>query len=485
MPRFSKFHRLNAAQAQLDFVDVSSTKDTPIFIDPFAIELRSDPWSNECSEAIRAFFDAVLEALRIGNDGRSKYLLGQLHEPAETYLGLSKGKPKGRGVGSFQASQLAEAIKNSEAFTSGNLEDLSELALYVEGVSRDKISDLTTNIIRKQLLAYTKSQCSIYGIPLKEYNGPPIWDMQQEEWISQTVEVPFVKKNPVILVPKAIVRRNLSINSGDFYNKHVLTFLQTEHVNAHGSLAALVQGKRSVAERKKGIVKKPTKAKLKDVHPKGPKLILDMVKQHPELLAYYKKIAAERKEPLNIREKDISVSRVCLLLGNQLRTIKSGRKAANDYHRICTGILTTIFYPQLALPTEEWEINEGRKRIDIVYMNDSRTGFLQQRREAQNTCATMVIVECKNYSKDIANPEIDQLLGRFDNRRGKLGFVLCRDIDDPERLQKRCRDLAQAGSGFILTFTDEDLLELLQLKGVADEGGINRLLLKKYRDIIS
>ncbi|BDY15421.1 hypothetical protein Sulfitobl28_13910 [Sulfitobacter pontiacus] len=485
MAKFSKYHGLKASQAQLDFVDVNSSQDTPVFIDPFAIEIRSDPWSNDCAEAIRVFFHSVLAALRNGDDGRAKYLLGQLHEPAETYLGLSQGKPKGRGVGSFQADLLADAIRNSVAFESGKLEDLSELALYVEGIGRDKVSDLTTNIIRAQLVEYTKNQCGVFGISRSDYVGPPLWDAKTEEWRSATIKLPYIGKKPVLLVPKTIVRRNLSLNSSDFYSKHILTFLQAEHVAAHGSLTALIRGKSSAAEVKNRVVKKPTKAKLKEIHPKNPSIILEMINEHPELLEYYKKLAAERNEPLTISEKDDSVAKVCALLSEKLKRIKSGPKAANEYHSLAAGVITTVFYPHLALPSIEWEINDGRKRVDVVYMNDSREGFLQQRRDAGNTAATMVIVECKNYSKDIANPEIDQLLGRFDNRRGKLGWVFCRKVDDEKRLLDRCRDLAKAGSGFIMVFTDSDIHELLHLKAVSDEGAINRLLLGKYKDLIS
>lgn len=485
MPKFSKFNGLKAAQAQLDFVDIHTGKDTPVFIDPFAIEIRADAWSNQCAEAIRSFFDAVLSSLRSNDEGRVRYLLGQLHEPSETYLGLSKGKPNGKGVGSFQAELLADAIRNSVAFVSGRLEDISELALYVEGIGRDKVSDLTTNIIRSNLVSYTQDQCNLFGISIADYVGPPVWDTKSGEWKSKTVQLPYVKKKPVLLVPKAIVRRKLSINSSDFYSKHILNFLQAEHVDAHGSLSALVRGKRSIATKTKTAVKKPPKTQLAKVHPKSPELILDIVRDHPELLDYYKKIASERSEPLTISEKDDSVAKVCALLSEKLKRIPTGVKTATEYHHLCMGALTTVFYPSLALPSNEWDINSGRKRIDIVYMNDAREGFLQQRREASNTCASMLIVECKNYSKDIANGEIDQLLGRFDNRRGKLGWMLCREIDDEKKLFERCADLSKAGSGYILVFTDSDVHELLRLKGMSDERAINLLLLDKFKRLIS
>lgn len=68
MPRFSKFFRLGMSQHQLDFVDVNNEHDTPVYVDPYAIEVRNDIWAARASEQIRVFFLEVLAALRDGDD---------------------------------------------------------------------------------------------------------------------------------------------------------------------------------------------------------------------------------------------------------------------------------------------------------------------------------------------------------------------------------------------------------------------------------
>ena len=77
-------------------------------------------------------------------------------------------------------------------------------------------------------------------------------------------------------------------------------------------------------------------------------------------------------------------------------------------------------------------------------------------------------MECKNYSTDIANPEIDQLLGRLNRRRGFVGLLFCREVQDPELVLKRCRDIvSNSDKHLILVMDDGDLLKLLghKLKG--------------------
>jgi hypothetical protein len=56
MPRFSQSFGLGVSQHELDFVDIDTDHDTPVFVDPFAIEVRNDIWAARASEHIRVFF---------------------------------------------------------------------------------------------------------------------------------------------------------------------------------------------------------------------------------------------------------------------------------------------------------------------------------------------------------------------------------------------------------------------------------------------
>jgi hypothetical protein len=127
-------------------------------------------------------------------------------------------------VGSGQIQQLIAAIRQSKAYASGLLSDLSEMALYVEGIDKDKISDLTTNIIRGLLVEYTRQQCEIHDIHPQRYIGPPLWDIERCTWISREVMLPRIDNQAVLLVPKYIVRRRLSLDGQEFYNKQITDF---------------------------------------------------------------------------------------------------------------------------------------------------------------------------------------------------------------------------------------------------------------------
>lgn len=475
MPKFSTHFHINAPQSQLDFVDVSTSYDTKVYVDPYAIEIKDDLWSGQCSELIRSFFREVLDALRSGDNTRAQNLMSHLHEPAETFLGVSKDEPQGRGVGAKQAHQLVNGIRKSKAYQSGVLSDLSEMALFVDGVGRDKISDLTTNIIRSKLIEYTNQQCKIYGIMVSDYNGPPMWDKARKNWTSKVVKLPHINDVPIILVPKLIVRRELSLNSQEFYNKQITDFLIAEHERATSSL---VQSLR--------VPPKITKTEIREKNPKSKEMLAEAVVAHPHLLEIYKDLARiERQAMVNISKDDISVAQACMDLEKVLKSTKAGPEHADRYHMIAMHALTLCFFPSLVQPRKEWEINDGRKRIDIVYTNAADTGFFAHRRDANNTQANTIIVECKNYSKDIANPEIDQLLGRFDDNRGYFGLILCRKMDNRVLATKRCQDLAKARRAYIMILDDDDILNLLEARKLDDNQKMEALLHFRFREIIS
>ncbi len=80
----------------------------------------------------------------------------------------------------------------------------------------------------------------------------------------------------------------------------------------------------------------------------------------------------------------------------------------------------------------------------------------------QHYTAPHIFIECKNYGKEIGNPELDQLSGRFAPSRGQVGILLCRNIADPKTLMKRCRDTADDHRGFILPLDDESLEQVIR-----------------------
>ncbi|MDY7011725.1 MAG: hypothetical protein SVV80_13390, partial [Planctomycetota bacterium] len=164
-----------------------------------------------------------------------------------------------------------------------------------------------------------------------------------------------------------------------------------------------------------------------------------------------------------------------------LHQIPPGAARATDYHRFIAGILELIFYPYLQCPQIEYPIHEGRKRIDITFDNAARDGFFYRLHTTHKIPSAYIVVECKNYSADPDNPELDQLAGRFSINRGQAGLLMCRRLDDDTIFLRRCTDTYKDGRGLILPFTDEDLDLVLRTIAHTSQNPVDELLSNKLR----
>ena len=146
------------------------------------------------------------------------------------------------------------------------------------------------------------------------------------------------------------------------------------------------------------------------------------------------------------------------LLENVLK-IPAGITHASKYESELEKLLTALFFPSLQYPKAQQRIHEGRKRIDLSFTNVAQSGFFNWL--SANYSAPLVHFEFKNYDKDISNPEIDQLCGRFGPSRGQVGFLFCRKLKDKKLFLKRCRDSVADGRGYVIAVDDKDLSTLV------------------------
>jgi hypothetical protein len=102
-----------------------------------------------------------------------------------------------------------------------------------------------------------------------------------------------------------------------------------------------------------------------------------------------------------------------------------------------------------------------------------------------NIPAPYILVECKNYSRDIRNPELDQMIGRFGDRRSRFGLIVCRQIEDMKLFLNRCRDTWRDGHGLIIPLVDGDIVRILNdiASTMHDSNLANDILRDRCRNI--
>jgi len=472
--RFSQFFQLNLEQPYLDFLDIPLDTDVAAFIDPTGLKQLDSEFGHIAQSLMQTFFDTVLKEISNGNLSNAINLISRLSESNEFHLGLSKGKARGHGFGAHSAHKLGLAISQSKASKSGLLQDLEDTCLVIDGIGSDMISDAICNIIRGPLIEYTQEMCNLHNIPLTpNIKSGPVWD--GEKWTQYFTQLPMTNDGKVILVPKIISRYNISYSSSEYYRHYLLEDMQREEISRATTLVHYL----------KDGSPRVTKKDLRNKYGDNKKAIETQSLNHRNAFQNYKKDKIETPAPALDHEDIAEITKTPKLDWNQVQkeflTVLTGRNAAHDYENLIERTLTALFYPCLSYPKREKPIHGGRKRIDIEYTNSAKNGFFSWL--AQHYPAGKIFIECKNYDDDLSNPEVDQLSGRFSPSRGKFGIIVYRKCKKPELLKLRCKDTANDQRGFIVTLSDEEVIELIKERDSSNPYNFP-LLKRKFDELI-
>jgi hypothetical protein len=315
--------RLAKQQSQLDFVDIPLDTDIGLYVDPYALSVSNDDWLRECGHIMVNFFDYFLGVIRRSDEAKAMAVIANLHEPNDTHLGLSRGRPSGRGWGGKQGRMLYETLRGSGAVRGGTLKDLTDIELLMPGIASDKISDLAINVLRGEFVAYTEEQCNLLGIATEKINSGLYWNYESKVWESRYADLPVYRDERIVLVPKIAVRVRLIPDYQKFYNNFVLNFLSAEHLSANDSLVTLL----------KNGDPRVYKQDLKNRYRLSKEFLYEFTVRHPEVLKAYKK--SIRTEGTPIRDNDIEdrqrVPRGPVMVGhNRLQDIPVGRERADE-----------------------------------------------------------------------------------------------------------------------------------------------------------
>lgn len=483
--RVSEIFGLGLTQAYLDFVDIDLDTDIEVFVDPTALRGLDSQWAHACASLVQQYFETVLEYIRNNQHSQAKELLSNLKERNEFHIGYSSGPSRGSAFGNKSADLVWDALCNSKAAQTGLLQDIEDTCLLIEGIGKDMISDAVCNIIREPLIEYTIDMCNYYNIPLTpNVNSGPIWNQQTKKWENKFVSLPTVNGQIFLLIPRSIVRRKITYDFSDYYRNYILEEIRSEHIRDGSSLVYYL---------KKNGAPRVNIQDLRQMYGNTKQSGIDQTIGREHVWSKYKSEKEDLpKYPLS-HEEILEIQHLPAIdwdqLVQELDSIPKGAEHASVYEKHIEKILSALFYPNLNYPKKQAEIHNGRKRIDIQYINESKNGFFKWL--SANFSAAYIFVECKNYTNEIKNPEVDQLSGRFSPTRGQVGLLIFRNSDNQELLDLRCKDTAKDHRGFMISLSDEDIKTLIEdFKNSSPHNyGIERnnypLLRKKFSNLVN
>lgn len=188
--------------------------------------------------ACNTFWQATLDKLKIWDVTGAQLLRWHLHEPNETRLGMSAGKPTWKWVGEVKAGRLIESITKSAAVKSGKIRDLQDVSLFVEWVGPDNSSDIVTNVWKKYFIDYTLEQCALHNIPLKDWYKTRYRDHKSSRWVEGKFALPYdiVQGKYILFVPKELASRGTYLSNDRIYKNVILEYEKQKHLNTDSEL---------------------------------------------------------------------------------------------------------------------------------------------------------------------------------------------------------------------------------------------------------
>ena len=219
----------------MDFVDVDTSKDVKLFLDPL---LLSDSFRN----IVNDFVKTVYKMYTLGNKAGALQLFSHSKECNAIHFGYSVNNSKGTGVSMQMLDQFFGYVYKSVDKIKEKLLTPIAMPIFVKKFSEDRMSDLLVSLLKKELILYSLEQARLHGLKISdEVQRFDYWDVESHEWAtfeSQYVLVPNESgvEELLILVPKSIASKRFLVNPSRYISvifQHLQ--LSEEHQRANGT----------------------------------------------------------------------------------------------------------------------------------------------------------------------------------------------------------------------------------------------------------
>lgn len=440
------------SQFDVDFVIPRIGVDVPLGIDPFLLFKSRDPELAALHSTIVTAFNLGVETVRYKDTNGALYLF-DFPEVTEIGLGYTTKSKRGSGVGQLLSRLIVGTLQDSPALLERGLRHIEEMQLVSIGIAADRISDITANLIKHYLISYTQRQSGLWNIPLK--SSVPIshiFDPERLEWYDDYVDLPVdpLNQNPILLVPRRIVRALPWINYNDYFRLEFQAYLRKKRIRA-------------------------TPLKL------AKEQVIAVTRSEVERIDRYvtrKEIAAGDAQPslgyLNLDDICPEAER----LKSRLSLIESGRPQAYQFQHTVLEILNYLFNPELIDGQMEIKTIDGTERRDIIFTNDSDESFWDFVRNEHSS--VLLMFETKNVTA-LEPAHFNQVATYLGDRLGRLGFIVTRNSQtDTDRRKAFSIYNDSSPRKIVLVLTDAELCEMMDMKCKGHSPA--RYMQKKYRE---
>ena len=203
-PRLTDFYEISAAQAELDFAVPFLDEDIPLYVDPFLLWRSPSQQDQALHTALINSFNRQNWLLQKGREDEARQNLIIASECDEVGLEVSP-KRKGKRIGSNTANDILAIFRRVPEYGQFGFSHFEEVQFYVDGIAKDRISDIACNFLKSFLIDYTIEQCIQLSIPRAHTRVASVYDYREHKFnfdIVTDLPVNPQNGNPLLLVPK-------------------------------------------------------------------------------------------------------------------------------------------------------------------------------------------------------------------------------------------------------------------------------------------
>lgn len=447
------------SQYDVDFVIPRIGIDLPLGIDPFLMFKSRDEELRRLHQIIIGHFNAGIRAVSSGRLDLADEIF-DFPEVAAIGLGYTKSGKRGSGLGGYLRDLIIETLKASPGLQERGVLHVEEMQLLASGIGPDRISDISANILKGYLIEYTQRQAEIWGVPLRKgVPVPHIYDEASQSWVDSYVDLPvnFVDDEPVLFVPRRIVRALPWINYDDFVQRDFRAYMEARR-------KAVAKGGQSVKP-----ALRSTKLDVANLTRQDVAIVDRYVKNREQH-------AGDAQPSMEYIDEQAKARAMALM--DRLSTTPSGRENATAYQYLVLEILNFLFAPELIDGKPEVRTIDGTERRDIIFTNDSDDSFWAYVRT--NHDGLLLMFEIKN-TDDLGMAAVAQTATYLGSRLGRLGFIVARKPPTPDLMKKTFAVWNDSGTEkkVILIIHDAQLIEMLNIR--AEDKSPTKWMQNHYR----
>ena len=196
--------------------------DTALFIDPVLLKNIEIPEFKNSYEKIVNYFSNVLERLENASiPMKLKENMVDFVEVKEANLGYSYDSNDGSGLTGKTALELMNNLTKFIKMGLFGINEFEAIAIFNNKVDKDRISDVTLNILKSNFIKYSINIARKNKFPIKKFRQRTEFDFDTMSWNFENIDMAYIinergKEIPVLLIPKSILVSKLNYEEENF-----------------------------------------------------------------------------------------------------------------------------------------------------------------------------------------------------------------------------------------------------------------------------